>query len=41
MAIIEAKMAQTEVGIKAQLFTKLFALSGLLSNYNLYRLQSY
>ena len=40
MTIIEAKMGQTEEGKKPQLFIKLFALSGLSSNYNLYRLQS-
>ena len=41
MTIIEEKMDKTEEGQNAQLFIKLFALSGLESDYNLYKLQSY
>ena len=38
---MKQKGNKTEVGQDAQLFIKLFALSGLESNYDLYRLQSY
>ena len=41
MTIIEAKTGKTEETQSAQLCIKLFALSGLESNYDLHRLQLY
>ena len=41
MPIIDARFDKTEEGQNAQLFIKLLALSGLKSNYDWYRMQSY
>ena len=38
---LKQKWNKKEKGQNSQLFIKFFALSGLESNYNLYRLQSY